>query len=109
MKKLITFLLIIFFCFTGYSKPLKKPKKPNKIIMQQTKIINKDLLTDRYEAQIEIRMLDTKKTTWSSYYIYDAYNDIGTVGLKYTIKLGKSYIDKKIEELEKRIEELEND
>lgn len=60
-------------------------------------------LRNRREAQLELQFLDTKHTTWSLYAIYDFNNNMNTVGFKCTIKTGKSYLEKRIEELEKRL------
>jgi hypothetical protein len=60
-------------------------------------------LEDRYEFITEARLLDTKKTTWSIYAGRDFNNDVNIVGAKCVIKFGKSYEERRIEELEKRI------
>ena len=60
-------------------------------------------LKNRQEAQLEIRIVDTKNTSLAIYGIYDFNNQISTVGAKCTIKIGKSYLEKKIEELERKI------
>lgn len=65
-------------------------------------------LKNRQELQVEIIVKETKRTAWSFYYIYDTNNQINTIGAKCTIRLGKSYIEKKLEELEKRLEKNEN-
>lgn len=65
-------------------------------------------LKDRYEIQGEIRISDTQRTSTAIYGIHDFNNDIQTVGIKFTWKLGKSYEEKLLDELEQRIKELEN-
>ena len=56
-------------------------------------------LKNKEEAQLEVRIADTKHTTFAVYGIYDFSNQISTVGAKCTIKLGKSYEEKLIEQL----------
>ena len=56
-------------------------------------------LKDQYKAGIELRILDTKRTTFSTYYNRDFNNKSNEVGVKILIKLGKSYEEKLIEEL----------
>lgn len=63
-------------------------------------------LKNSQEIQAEVILLDTKKTTTSIYYINDFNNQNNTIGLKITIKLGKSYELRKIEELEKKLKKL---
>jgi len=70
-------------------------------------IENKLTLKDRYEGKINIRILDTKKTSTSIYYARDFNNENNGIGIEFTIKLGKNYSERKLEELEKRIEKLE--
>jgi len=65
-------------------------------------------LRDRYEVQLETRLIDTKKFALSNYYIYDTNNDNHCVGLKVTLKLGKSYEEKRIEDLEKKLDKLQS-
>lgn len=65
-------------------------------------------LENRVEGIVEVRILDTKKTTWSIYGGCDFNNKVNIIGAKLTIKIGKSYIDKKIEQLEKRLNLLES-
>jgi hypothetical protein len=60
-------------------------------------------LEDRYELMIEARILDTKRTTWSIYGGHDFNNDINIVGAKCTIKFGKSYEEKRLDELEEKL------
>lgn len=64
-------------------------------------------LDDRVEGLVELRLLDTKRTTWSVAGGYDFNNDVSIVQAKCTIKLGKSYTDKKIEDLETRLNNME--
>lgn len=58
-------------------------------------------LKDQYKVGIEFRVLDTKKTTWLTYYNRDFNNDTNEIGVKVQIKLGKSYEEKLIEKLKK--------
>jgi hypothetical protein len=60
-------------------------------------------LKDQYKAGIELRILDTKHTTWSTYMNRDFNNKTNEIGVKVTIKLGKSYELRRIEELEKKL------
>jgi len=59
-------------------------------------------LKNRQEAQLEVRIIDTKHTSWAVYGIYDFSNQISTIGAKCTIKIGKSYEEKLIEQLLKK-------
>jgi peptidoglycan hydrolase CwlO-like protein len=65
-------------------------------------------LKDRQELQLEVRLTDTKKTSIATYYIYDLNNQINTVGIKFTWKMGESYEEKRLNELENQIKELKN-
>jgi hypothetical protein len=60
-------------------------------------------LKNQYKVGIEFRILDTKHTTWATYMNRDFNNGINEVGVKLTIKLGKSYELRKIEELERKL------
>ena len=62
-------------------------------------------LKNQYKAGVDFRVLDTRKTAWNIYYNSDFNNQIDEVGVKITIKLGKSYEERKIEELEKKLAE----
>jgi len=64
-------------------------------------------LEDRYEVIGEIRVLDTRKTTTSIYAGRDINNDVNIVGIKFTYKLGQSYYEKKINELESKINNMD--
>jgi len=63
-------------------------------------------LKDRYEIVGELRVLDTKHTTWSLQAGRDVNNDNNIFQGRLTIKLGKSYEERRIEELEKKISTL---
>jgi len=65
-------------------------------------------LEDRQEGILEIRVLDTKNTTWSIYNGYDFNNQINITGVKVTIKFGTSYEEREITKLQQRIEALED-
>ncbi len=65
-------------------------------------------LKDQYKVGVELRIVDTKHTTWATYYNRDLNNKSNEVGIKCTIKLGKDYLDRKLEELERRVEEQES-
>lgn len=65
-------------------------------------------LKDRYEGIVELRVVDTKNTTWSVYGGYDFNNDVNIVGGKVVVKIGKSYVEKEMEKLNKRLDALEN-
>lgn len=66
-------------------------------------------LKDRHELQLELRLLETKRTITSLYYIKDFNNKINTIGAKMTIKLGKSYTDRKLRELEEKLSQLQEE
>lgn len=65
-------------------------------------------LKDRQEAQLEVRILDTRKTATSIYYIRDFNNQINTAGVKFTIKLGTSYEEREIKKLVERLNKIES-
>ena len=48
-------------------------------------------LEDRVELIGEVRLLDTKRTTWSVYAGHDVNNKVGIFGAKVVVKLGRSY------------------
>lgn len=56
-------------------------------------------LENRYEVIGEIRLTDTRKTSISIYGGYDVHNEVGITGVKFTWKMGKSYEERKIEDL----------
>jgi len=56
-------------------------------------------LKDQYKVGIEFRILDTKHTSWATYYNRDVNNKNNEFGMKCIIKLGKSYEEKLIEQL----------
>lgn len=60
-------------------------------------------LEDRTEIIGEVRVLDTKRTTWSVYAGRDINNGVGIYGAKVTIKLGRSYEERRLDELEARL------
>lgn len=64
-------------------------------------------LEDRVEGIVEVRVLDTRKTTWAIYAGKDFNNDVNIIGAKVTVKLGRSYYEKKIDELEARLNKQE--
>jgi len=64
-------------------------------------------LEDRYEVIGEVRVLDTKKTTTSIYAGRDINNDNNIFGVKFTYKLGRSYYERKIDEIEARLNKTE--
>lgn len=63
-------------------------------------------LKDRHEAILEARVIDTKRTSVFVYGGHDFNNSNNIFGVKFTVKIGKSYTDKKIEELEKKLNSL---
>jgi hypothetical protein len=68
----------------------------------------KKLEQTQYNVEGVLRVLDTKRTTWELYDTYNTRNNkMIAIGARITIKLGKSYTDRKIEELEKRIQAIE--
>jgi len=64
-------------------------------------------LEDRYELIGEVRVLDTKKTTWSIYAGRDVNNNNNIFGAKVTYKLGRSYEERRLDELEARLNKQE--
>ena len=63
-------------------------------------------LEDRYEVIGEVRLLDTKRTTWSVYAGRDFNNNINIIGAKVTVKIGRSYYEKKIDALEAKVNNM---
>ena len=64
-------------------------------------------LEDRVELIGEVRILDTKRTTWSIYAGRDINNGVGIYGAKVTVKLGRSYEERRLDALEKKLNLLE--
>ena len=64
-------------------------------------------LEDRVELIGEVRILDTKRTTWSVYAGRDVNNKVGILGAKVTVKLGRSYEERRLDELEARLNLLQ--
>ena len=60
-------------------------------------------LQDRVELIGEVRVLDTKRTTWSIYAGRDVNNGVGIYGAKVTVKLGRSYEERRLDELEAKL------
>lgn len=57
---------------------------------------------------VEVRLFDTKRTAVSIYNSYDyRHQRNNAIGLKFLVKIGKSYEEKRIEEIEKKLERLE--
>jgi len=63
-------------------------------------------LEDRYELIGEVRLFDTKRTTWSVYAGHDFNNDVNIIGAKCVVKIGRSYEERRLDELEKKIDAL---
>ena len=63
-------------------------------------------LEDRYEVIGEVRLLDTKRTTWSVYAGRDFNNNVNIIGAKVTVKIGRSYYEKKIDALEAKVNSM---
>lgn len=63
-------------------------------------------LENRVEVIGEVRLFDSKKTTWSVYAGRDLNNDVNIVGAKVTLKIGRSYYEKKIDDLETKINNM---
>ena len=64
-------------------------------------------LEDRIELIGEVRLLDTKRTTWSVYAGRDVNNKVGIYGAKVTVKLGRSYEERRLDNLEARLNMLQ--
>lgn len=64
-------------------------------------------LKDRIELIGEVRILDTKKTSWSVYAGQDVNNRASIVGAKVVFKLGSSYEQRELEKLQTRLDKLE--
>ena len=79
----------------AYGKPPEeKPDKPDKITnnyYNYTRDFNDHTI---YTSTIAVRLFDTKKLTGETYYKFGDYRE---TGFKITVKLGKSYADRKIE------------
>jgi len=68
----------------------------------------KELSETKYNLELVIRLLETRKTILEIYNTYDVrHNNNVAIGLRFTYKLGKSYQDKVIEELDKKLKKLE--
>ena len=55
----------------------------------------------------EVRVLDTRKTTWSIFAGRDVNNDTNIYGAKFTYKLGRSYEERRLDELERKLNTLQ--
>jgi len=64
-------------------------------------------LEDRVELIGEVRLLDTKRTTWSVYAGHDVNNKVGIFGAKVVVKLGRSYEERRLDDLEARLNILQ--
>lgn len=64
-------------------------------------------LKDQYIGSVGLRLYDYQRHSATVSYGRDFNNKNNIVELRFTIKLGKSHTDRKIETLEKRLEELE--
>jgi hypothetical protein len=69
----------------------------------------KELSETKYNLELVVRLLETRKTILEIYNTYDLrHNNNVAIGLRFTYKLGKSYQDKVLEELDKKLKKLEN-
>lgn len=115
MKKILTSLLAISLIISPvFSKPDKEPKPP-----KVTKGAKGDAgkqgiqgtigegLKDQYIGSIGLRLWDCKRHSGEISYGYDFNNKNNILEAKIVIKFGKSYEERKLESLEKRIKELE--
>lgn len=99
IKKIILLLIMgLLLSVNSYGKPEPKPIK----IIRQT-IIKEIPMTDQYKAGVEVRVADTKNMSWHIYYNRGINTNHNEVGVKVVLKLGKSYLEKRIEELQKQI------
>jgi len=116
MKRLMLLIIFLLLANSVYAKKPNTPKPDKKKTTinnyYTTNIYNsttENKIRDKYEGKVEIRIVDTKNTAWFLYYNYDFNNNLNTSGIKVVVKLGKSYTEKKIEELEKEIKKLKED
>ena len=89
-------------------------KKQDKILNDHNNRLNdhenriNELEETQYNVEGVLRVLDTKKTTIEIYNTYDIrHSREVAVGVRFTYKFGKSYTDRKLEELENKINELQ--
>jgi len=69
----------------------------------------KELSETKYNLELIVRLLETRKTILEIYNTYDVrHNNNVAVGLRFTYKFGKSYQDKVIEDLDKKLKKLES-
>ena len=64
-------------------------------------------LKNQQKAGIELRVFDTKRTTFSIYMNNDFNNKVTETGIKLTIKLGTSYEEREIAKTNRRLDRLE--
>ena len=64
-------------------------------------------LRNQQKAGIELRVFDTKRTTFSVYMNNDFNNKVTETGVKLTIKLGTSYEEREIAKTNRRLDRLE--
>lgn len=96
--------ILLFFVTDVFAKD--EPKKPKTIIIRETNIIKSEA-KDQYKAGVEFRIVDTKNISWAVYYNRDFNNDNNEIGIKIIIKLGKSYEEKEIKKLNKKLKQIE--
>lgn len=89
---------MVGFSFAAYPKP---PNIDNSKTYNTYYIENN--IKNQYTFEVIGRILDTRKTTTEIYGNYDGNNRIGGAGIRFTIKFGKSYEEKLIEELRKEL------
>lgn len=105
-----------------FSKPNKEPKPPKVTKGEKGDTGEQGIkgdtglhgiagkgLKDQYIGSIGLRLWDSQRHSGEISYGYDFNNKNNIFIAKFTIKLGKSYTDLKLEKLEKRIKELEDD
>ena len=110
MKKiLISLLAIILITSPVFSKPNKEPKPP-----KVTKGEKGDTglqgvagkgLKDQYIGSIGVRLWDCQRHAGEISYSYDFNNRNNILEAKIIVRFGKSYMDRKLEELEKKFQQ----
>ena len=119
MKKILISLLVISLIISPvFSKPNKDPKPPKVTKGEKGDTGKQGVkgdsglqgiagqgLKDQYIGSIGLRLWDCQRHSAEISYGYDFNNNNNIIEAKIVVKFGKSYLDRKLEELEKKIKE----
>lgn len=106
IKPLLTILFLIGFCPNLFAKPNDKPKPIRYHNTYNTYITNYNI-KNQHKVEFIARISDARKITTELYGNYDFNNEVYGVGIRFIFKVGRSYTEKLIEELRKKIYETQ--